>query len=63
MISVVSHMNDNGIVHRDIKLENLMIDKDLNLKIIDFGFVAPAAGHDGQGVLYTKLGTPPYMCP
>ena len=30
-------MHLNGIVHRDIKLENFLMDKDYNLKITDFG--------------------------
>ena len=37
-MSSVSYMHSNGIAHRDLKLENIMFDKDFNLKLIDFGF-------------------------
>ena len=33
-------MQDKKVVHRDIKLENVMIDFDLTLKLVDFGFAA-----------------------
>ena len=33
----LSHIHTNGIVHRDLKTENCLIDSDNNLRIIDFG--------------------------
>lgn len=33
----IGHMHSEGYIHRDLKLENILIDKDGYLKIIDFG--------------------------
>lgn len=34
------HMQENGISHRDLKWENVMLDSQFNIKIIDYGFAA-----------------------
>ena len=51
--------HDNGVVHRDIKGENIMLDKDYNVKLVDFGF----ATNKIQGKLNTFLGTLNYAVP
>ncbi|KAG1462314.1 hypothetical protein G6F55_003033 [Rhizopus delemar] len=36
----VQHLHDHRIVHRDIKDENVVLDKELNVQLIDFGSAA-----------------------
>ena len=51
-----------GVVHRDLKPGNIMIDKDGDAKIMDFGIARSLSGRGitGTGVL---IGTPEYMSP
>lgn len=38
LISAVEYIHGMGVVHRDIKCENIVFDKSFTLKLIDFGF-------------------------
>ncbi|MGB8951631.1 MAG: protein kinase [Candidatus Aminicenantales bacterium] len=51
-----------GVVHRDLKPQNIMIDKEGNARIMDFGIARSikARGITGAGVM---IGTPEYMSP
>ena len=37
MILALKHCHKAGFAHRDIKLENILLDGQLNLKLLDFG--------------------------
>merc|ERR1712038_1245114 len=40
LIAAVDHCHHRRIAHRDLKLDNLLLTKDLDLKITDFGLAA-----------------------
>jgi serine/threonine protein kinase/Tfp pilus assembly protein PilF len=51
-----------GVVHRDLKPSNIMIDKEGNVRIMDFGIARSMAsgGMTGEGII---IGTPEYISP
>ena len=59
IISGVDYLHESGIYHRDLKLENIMLDKDNNVKIIDFGLAAIDEGK----ALKRQCGSIHYIAP
>ena len=59
----IQYMHSRGVVHRDLKCENILLDKDYNLKIADFGFCGPVYAEDKSGFSTYHVGTPGYTAP
>lgn len=55
--------HNSGVVHRDIKMENMMLNSKWEVKIADFGFATLIKGKTGNGILTTPLGTLSYAAP
>lgn len=60
IVEGISYCHSNNIIHRDIKLENILLDEQKNVKIIDFGFAICATD---TMKLKIFCGTPQYMSP
>jgi serine/threonine protein kinase len=59
MPQAVDHLQKKGVCHRDISLENLLLDKDDKLCLVDFGMAlrVPFTDNYGGGVTDVSAGT------
>ncbi|XP_063683004.1 serine/threonine-protein kinase PLK4-like isoform X2 [Bolinopsis microptera] len=61
LVDGVIHLHNSNIVHRDISLNNLLLTKDMTLKLADFGMAKRLSGP--QDTHRTMCGTPNFMSP
>ncbi|KAK2856484.1 hypothetical protein Q5P01_005219 [Channa striata] len=64
ILSAVEHLHKHGIVHRDLKIENFLLDEHNNIKIVDFG-LSNTLKPDSLSLelLNTQCGSPAYAAP
>jgi serine/threonine protein kinase len=59
IVLALEYLHDKNIVYRDLKPENLLIDRKGNMKITDFGFAKELVDQR----TWTLCGTPEYLAP
>ncbi|XP_068199417.1 hormonally up-regulated neu tumor-associated kinase [Antennarius striatus] len=64
ILSAVDHLHKHGIVHRDLKIENFLLDEHNNIKIVDFGLSNTLKAESlSLELLSTQCGSPAYAAP
>lgn len=58
IVTALEYLHSKNIVYRDLKPENLLLDRDGHLKITDFGFAKKLTDRT-----WTLCGTPEYLAP
>lgn len=62
ILCALKHAHDKGVIHRDIKPQNIMLLKDGNIKVTDFG-IARFCTNETQTIIDRAIGSVHYIAP
>jgi serine/threonine protein kinase len=60
LLDILTHLHSQGMIHRDLKLQNIFIDENFNPYLADFGAIL--CNHQTD-LLKVPAGTPDYLAP
>lgn len=63
LLDVLVHAHGRGVVHRDVKPENVLITPEGRVRLLDFGIARVDSARNQEAPLGTTLGTPAFMSP
>lgn len=62
ILSAVQHAHERGVVHRDLKPQNIMLMRDGSIKVMDFG-IARVSDYETKGMNEQAIGSVHYISP